>query len=332
MWSYVVNGDLLSSAILASEPQLHAKSRCSALEVFVAIMRGMKDLAFIGLGIMGLPMAGHLLAAGHRVTVHSRTKSKAQPLLEKGAVWAESPAEAARAAEVVFTCVTDTPDVRNVLLGDRGVMSVAKPGLIVVDHSTISPTATREMADDLARSGATLLDAPISGGDIGARNATLAIMVGGDAAAFDRVKPLLAIMGKSITYCGDSGKGQLTKLANQIFVVIANLAMCEGLTFARAAGLDEQKTIDAVVGGAAGSWQLANLGPRIVRGDFNPGFMIKLQTKDLRLVGEAMKERGISLAGLELVHRYFDSLQARGEGNKGTQLLFQAVDQAARKV
>src|SRR4051812_9500854 len=212
----------------------------------------MSDLAFIGLGIMGLPMAGHLLAGGHRVTVHSRTKTKTQPLLDKGAAWADSPASAASSAEFVFTCVTDTPDVRNVLLGKNGVMSVAKPGLVVIDHSTISPAATREMAAELGRRGATLIDAPMSGGDVGARNATLSIMAGGDAAAFERVKPLLALMGKSIVHCGGSGNGQLTKLANQIFVAIANLAMCEGLVFTQSAGLDMQNTINAVVGGAAG--------------------------------------------------------------------------------
>jgi 3-hydroxyisobutyrate dehydrogenase len=294
-------------------------------------MRVMSELAFIGLGIMGLPMAGHLLAGGHRVTVYSRTKSKAQSLLDQGATWADSPADAARNAEVVFTCVTDTPDVQDVLLGERGVMTVARPGLVVVDHSTISPTATREMAEELSRRGAMLIDAPISGGDVGARNATLSIMCGGDVAAFERVKPLLALMGKSIVHCGGSGKGQLTKLANQIFVVIANLAMCEGLAFAQAAGLDLQNTINAVVGGAAGSWQLANLGPRIVKGDFAPGFMIKLQTKDLRLVVEAMREMGISLGGLELVHRYFDRLQAQGQGNAGTQSLFKAVIEESRE-
>lgn len=284
------------------------------------------NLAFIGLGIMGLPMAGHLLAAEHRLTVTSRTKSKAEPLLAKGAIWADSPAAATADADVVFTCVPDTRDVETVLLGRDGVIATARKGLIIVDHSTISPSATRDMAATLAQRGATLLDAPVSGGDVGAKNATLSIMVGGDADAFTSVEPLLRLMGKTITHCGGSGTGQLTKLVNQILVSVTNLAVCEALTFADKAGLDLSKTIQAVGGGAAGSWQLTNLGPRMIAGDFAPGFMIKLQQKDLRLVAEAASELGLDLKALQRVTHLFDAAGQEGRGDQGTQALLAMVN------
>ncbi len=290
----------------------------------------MRSLAFVGMGIMGLPMAGHLLAAGHRVVVHSRTRAKAEAILAKGAVWAESAAEAARGAEVVFVCVTDTPDVRAVLLGAGGVIEGAREGMVVVDHSTISPAATREMADALAARGAVMLDAPVSGGDVGARNGTLSIMVGGDEGAFAKVEPLLRCMGKTITHCGASGAGQLTKLVNQILVSVTNLAVSEALVFARRNGLDGEKTVAALSGGAAGSWQLANLGPRMLKGDFAPGFTIDLQLKDLRLVAEAAAGSRTPLLALSLVQQLFTSAQAAGRGAEGTQALFSVVEKMAR--
>jgi 3-hydroxyisobutyrate dehydrogenase len=291
----------------------------------------MTPLAFIGLGIMGLPMANHLLAAGYLLTVNTRTKSKADPLLQLGAKWADTPAEAARSADVVFTCVPDTPDVEAVVLGENGIATASRAGLVVVDHSTISPSATRAMAGALAARGARLLDAPVSGGDVGARNATLSIMVGGDEPAFTRVRPMLERMGKTITYCGSSGSGQLTKLVNQVLVSLTNLATCEALTFARAAGLDPQKSLAAVGGGAAGSWQLTHLGPRMLAGDFAPGFMIKLQQKDLRLVLEAAREMGVDLAGLNLVHGLFDEAMREGRGDEGTQALFAVVERTSKR-
>ena len=288
-------------------------------------------LAFIGTGIMGAPMAGHLLAAGHKVRIHTRTKAKAQDLLRRGATWADSPADAAREADVVFVNVPDTPDVEAVVLGERGIVSAARKGLVVVDHSTISPSATRRMNDALRSRGATLLDAPVSGGDVGARNATLSIMVGGDEAAFGRVRPLLEKLGKTITHCGPSGAGQLTKLVNQILVSVTNLAVCEALAFAKKSGLDLNKTIGALSGGAAGSWQLANLGPRMVAGDFAPGFMIDLQVKDLRLVMEAAREVGMDPGAAALVKRLFETGQAQGRGREGTQALFAVVEQVEGK-
>jgi 3-hydroxyisobutyrate dehydrogenase len=289
-----------------------------------------QQLAFIGLGIMGLPMAGHLLAAGHAVTVHSRTKAKAAAILAKGAVWADSPREAAAGADVVFVCVTDTPDVRAVLTGTGGVIEAARPGMIVVDHSTISPTATREMAAELARKQTVLLDAPVSGGDVGARNGTLSIMMGGPAAEFARVEPLLRHMGKTITHCGPSGAGQLTKLVNQILVSVTNLAVSEALVFARNNGLDAEKTVTALAGGAAGSWQLQNLGPRMLKGDFAPGFTIDLKQKDLRLVIEAAAQAKTPLPALALVHQLFTSAQAAGRGADGTQALFTVIEKLSK--
>jgi 3-hydroxyisobutyrate dehydrogenase len=285
-------------------------------------------VAFVGTGIMGGPMAGHLLSAGHSVRLHTRTKAKANELLARGAAWADSPADAARDADFVFMNVPDTPDVEAVILGSRGVLSAARKGMIVIDHSTISPSATRRMSEALSARGATLLDAPVSGGDVGARNATLSIMVGGDEAAFGAARPLLERLGKTITHCGPSGAGQLTKLVNQILVSVTNLAVCEALAFAKSSGLDPSKTIAALAGGAAGSWQLANLGPRMVKGDFAPGFMIDLQVKDLRLVSEAATELGLRPMATDLVKRLFEAGQAEGRGRQGTQALFAVVEQS----
>ena len=289
----------------------------------------MQSVAFIGLGIMGRPMAGHLLGGGHRLAVHTRTARTAEALLSAGAIWAATPADAAAAADVVFVCVTDTPDVRAVLLGPGGVIEAARPGMVIVDHSTISPTATREMAAALAERGATLLDAPVSGGDVGGRNATLSIMAGGPADGFERVLPLLQLMGKTVTHCGPSGAGQMTKLVNQVLVSVTNLAVCEALTLAAAGGLDLGKTIAAVGGGAAASWQLSNLGPRMVAGDLAPGFMVDLQAKDLRLVREAAADAGVSLTSVARAAELFAQLQRDGRGRDGTQALYDAVRRTA---
>ncbi len=286
-------------------------------------------LAFIGLGVMGAPMAGHLLAAGYPLTIHTRTKAKAKGLVAHGARWAESPAEAARGAKVVFICVTDTPDVQAVVLENNGILSSVHDGMIVVDHSTIAPSATRAIAAEIEDRGGQFLDAPISGGDVGARNATLAIMVGGDRAAFDRVEPILNVMGRTISWCGPTGAGQLTKLVNQILVSVTNLAVCEALTFAQKNGLDLEKTIAAVAAGAAGSWQLANLGPKMAAGDFQPGFTIDLQQKDLKLVLQAALEAKTPVAAASLVHQLFTSAQAAGRGSEGTQALFTVLQKLA---
>jgi 3-hydroxyisobutyrate dehydrogenase len=278
--------------------------------------------AFIGLGIMGHSMAGRLLDAGVSLSVYSRTMAKAADLIARGATPADSPAAAAGGRDVVFVCVTDTPDVTAVIEGQGGIASVARAGQIVVDHSTISPAETRRLSHVLNQKGEILLDAPVSGGDIGARQGTLSIMVGGDADAFSRVSPLLSHMGKTITHCGPSGAGQLTKLVNQILVSVTNLAVCEAMSFAKSNGLDLQKTLTAVGGGAAGSWQLANLGPKMIAGDFAPGFMIDLQQKDLRLILQAAQESKTPVLAASLVSQLFASAQAAGRGKEGTQALF----------
>jgi 3-hydroxyisobutyrate dehydrogenase len=289
----------------------------------------MAKVAFIGLGVMGQPMAGHLLAGGHDLTVFTRTKSKAKPLTSRGAKWASSAAEAAAHAEIVFLCVTDTPDVQAVVTGDKGVGDAAKRGTIIVDHSTISPSATRVVARDLAARGIKFLDAPISGGDVGARNATLSIMVGGEKPAFEKVLPLLRLMGKNIIHCGPSGTGQLTKLVNQICVSVTNMAVCEALVFAKRNGLDMEKTIEAVAGGAAGSWQLSNLGPKMIKHDMAPGFAIDLMQKDLKIVLASAEESNASLPAASLVHQLFTAAQAAGHGKDGTQALYTVLEKLA---
>lgn len=282
-------------------------------------------LAFIGTGIMGAPMAGHLLEAGHPLVVHNRTRSKADLLIARGARWAESPQEAARGAEVIFVSVPDTPDVQKVVLGEGGLIGALHEGQVIVDHSTISPAATRRIEEQVRSKGAFFLDAPVSGGDVGAKNATLSIMVGGDAGAFEKVKPLLSLLGKTIVHCGESGTGQLTKLANQALVAGTLLAVAEAIAFAQKNGLDLQKSLALLGGGAGASWQLSNLGPKVAAGDFSPGFMIELMNKDLRLLAEAARECGVELPGSELAQRLFAEAQAAGLGRQGTQAIYQVL-------
>lgn len=286
-------------------------------------------LGFIGLGIMGAPMAARLLDAKYPLLLHTRTRSKANRLVNRGAQYAETAAQVAANSDVVLICVTDTPDVVEVIRGKDGLLASARPGLIVVDHSTISPATTQELGKELAAHGTTLLDAPVSGGDVGARNGTLSIMVGGEVAAFERVEPILRCLGATITHCGPSGSGQVTKLVNQILVSVTNMAVCEGLTFARKHGLKLEKTVAALAAGAGGSWQLNNLGPRMIAGDFRPGFSINLQQKDLRLVLQSAEQSKTSLPAASLVHQLFTAAQAAGHGKDGTQALFTVVEKLA---
>ena len=282
-----------------------------------------RHLGFIGLGIMGAPMAANLLAAGHRLTVWNRTPGKTQPLLERGAAAAASPAALAAAGpEVVFLNVTDTPDVEALLFGPDGLASAARPGLVVVDHSTISPVATQAFARRLRDDhGVTLLDAPVSGGDVGAQNGTLSVMVGGPGEAFAQVRPFLEIVGSRVTHTGASGTGQACKACNQAAVVGALLGVVEAMAVARRSGLDLQTMIEVVSGGAGGSWQLANLGPKIADGDHDPGFMIDYLRKDLSIVADAGRHRGLDLPVLGLAGSLFDEASAEGLGSQGTQAL-----------
>jgi 3-hydroxyisobutyrate dehydrogenase len=284
------------------------------------------NIAFIGTGIMGAPMAGHLIDAGHSVVVHSRTRSKCGDLESRGARWVKTPADAAKQAEVVCLCLPDTPDVQKVVTADNGVLAGAKKGLVVVDHSTISPIATRSLAEMLAGKGVALLDAPVSGGDVGARNGTLSIMVGGDKDALQKAEPALRAYGKTITHTGGPGTGQFTKLVNQVLVSVTLAGVCEALMFAKKNGLDLEKSIEATSGGAAASWQLANLGPRIVNNDFRPGFMVDLLQKDLRILLDCASASSTSLPVASIVHQLFSAAQAAGHGRDGTQSLFTVME------
>lgn len=283
-------------------------------------------VGFIGLGIMGGPMAGNILKAGYQVVVWNRTPSRAEPLAAQGAEVAQTPHEVGHKADIIITMVTASEDVREVVLGHQGAIHGARPGSVVVDMSTISPKVTREIAAALGERQVEMLDAPVSGGDVGARNATLSIMVGGKAEVVERVRPVFEAMGKKITHIGPSGAGQTCKLVNQILVVGNNLAMAEALLFATKSGVDVAKVVEGVSGGAAGSWQLSNLGPRILRRDFAPGFSIRNQQKDLRLALEAADDMSLPLLGTSMIHNLFRTLEADGLADEGTQALVKALE------
>ncbi len=280
-----------------------------------------RRVGFIGLGIMGGPMATNLLNAGHDVTVWNRTAAKATPLIERGATLATSPADlAGQQPEVIFLNVTNTPDVEAILFDKNGIASAAQPGLILIDHSTISPVDTQRFAQRLLDDHhITFLDAPVSGGDIGAQQGTLSIMVGGPDDAFARVRPLLDVLGKSVIHCGPSGMGQACKACNQVAVAGALLGAVEALSLAKTMGLDLKTMIDVVGGGAAGSWQLSNLGPKIAAGDHDPGFFIDYLLKDLGIVADTARQRGLPLELLPLAESLFRRASADGAGQLGTQ-------------
>lgn len=292
---------------------------------------GLPRAGVIGLGIMGRPMAGHLLRAGHPLTVFNRTPGRADDLKAAGARVATSPAEVAEAADVVIVMVSDSPDVEAVVLGPRGASEGARPGTIVVDMSTVSPAIERKAAARLRERGADYVDAPVSGGDVGARNATLAIMAGGETAAVERVRPVLMRLGKSVTHCGPVGSGQLAKLCNQILVGVNLLAVSEAIAFARKSGLDPEVMIRAIEGGAAASWQLSNLGPKILAGDFAPGFMVDLIQKDYRILQETADASATPLPATSLVRQLFLAAQAHGEGRLGTQVLGRVVERLGQR-
>lgn len=279
-------------------------------------------IAWIGTGIMGAPMAGHLLAAGHEVVVHSRSKAKAESLLGKGARWAASPAEAAREADVVCTNVGLPDEIEAVYFGQDGVFSGARAGQLLVDFSTAPPSLARRIADHAARLGAEALDAPVSGGDVGARNAALVIMVGGESGAFARAQPIFAKLGKSATLQGAAGAGQRTKIVNQVLVAASTVGMCEALHFATRAGLDPRRVLDTVGGGAAASWALSALAPRILDGNFEPGFLVEHIVKDLRIAVSEARELGEHLPLAELCLARYEALAAVGHGRRGTQGLY----------
>ncbi|MCA9979315.1 MAG: NAD(P)-dependent oxidoreductase [Anaerolineales bacterium] len=288
-----------------------------------------EKLGFIGLGIMGQGMANNLLTAGYDLTIWNRTSAKMAPFIEAGATAADTPAALAEVCDIIFICVSDTADVEVVLLGENGLIHGVQPGSLVIDHSTISPHATREMALKLNDIGVYMLDAPISGGSEGAAKGTLSIMLGGDAAQVERARPYLEVMGKTITHVGEQGAGQTVKLVNQILVVGTMVSMAEALLFAQAGGLDLEKTLAAVSGGAAGSWTLSNRGPQLIQRDWRPGFTIDLQQKDLRLVLEAADQMGTPALATSLVFNLYRTLQAQGLGHEGNHALVKALENLA---
>ncbi|MGO9452611.1 MAG: NAD(P)-dependent oxidoreductase [Candidatus Binataceae bacterium] len=284
------------------------------------------EIGWIGTGIMGAPMVRRLLAAGHRVRVFNRSPQRAASLRTDGAVVTADPAEAAAGADAVFIMVPDTPDVEAVVAKIEPSLTT---GQLVVDMSTISPASERATAARLAKKGVEYLDAPVSGGEPGAIEGTLTIMVGGDAPAFERAKPLFAHLGKQITHTGPSGAGQMTKLCNQIAVALTLEATAEALKLASGGGLDASRVLEAIGAGAAGSWQLKGLGPKIIARDWRPGFFIKLVRKDLRLVEEAAREAGLALPGLAMMVSMFNTAAALGHDLDGTQAVAAALDTIA---
>ena len=286
-------------------------------------------IGFIGLGIMGRPMARNLMKAGFPLTVWNRSRPGIDELVSEGAAEGGSPADVARRSDVVITIVGDSPDVEEVTLGAKGIIEGAHPGLVHIDMTTMSPQVTRRIAERLAEAGIEMLDAPVSGGQQGAIEGTLSIMVGGKAETLERCRPVLAAMGGKIVHCGPAGAGQTVKLCNQIAVALTNLGVCEALVFAARSGIDPWVMIEAVSAGAGTSWQLQNLAPRIVERDFRPGFKVAHQGKDLRLALEAAAAMAAPLPGTGLVAELFSALEADGLGEEGTQALVKALEKLA---
>ena len=288
-------------------------------------------VAFIGTGVMGASMAGHLMDAGYPVVVFNRTKARAEPLVARGAEWADSAGDAAARADVVITMVGYPADVEDVYLAPGGVVQRARAGAILVDMTTSSPALAVRVAEQAAARGLAALDAPVSGGDIGAKNATLTIMVGGDAETFARVEPLLRVMGSNVVLQGGAGAGQHTKMANQVAIAGSMLATVESLAYAQATGLDARRVLESIGAGSAASWSLANLAPRILDGNFGPGFYVKHFVKDMRIALAEAEAAGIVLPGLATAKRLYDLLESSGGADLGTQALWLLyADDAAR--
>jgi 3-hydroxyisobutyrate dehydrogenase len=287
-------------------------------------------VGFIGLGIMGAPMALNILKSGFALTVFNRSAGKAEALVQQGAKEATSPRAVTEQSDVVITMVTDTPDVEEVLFSKHGVMAGARPGMTFVDMSTISPDRTKEFAELLADSSVHYLDAPVSGGDIGAREGKLSIMVGGDKSIFDTFQGLFEAMGSRITHVGPVGSGQAVKACNQILCAVNMVGVCEALSLASRLGLDMEKMLHVVTGGAAGSWALENLGPKIVGGDLNPGFMVKLLHKDLNIVMEAAQNAHLPLPGTAMALQHFLGVEASGGGDLGTQAMITVYEKPVK--
>ena len=284
------------------------------------------NIGWVGTGVMGAPMAGHLQAAGHKLYVYNRTAAKAQVLVDAGAVLCESPREVARQSEFVFSIVGYPIDVESTYLSTGGILAGAKAGSVVIDMTTSEPALAKRICKVARRQGVDVLDAPVSGGDIGARNAALAIMVGGEQSVFDRVKPLFQCMGKNIAYMGPAGAGQHTKMSNQILIAGTMIGTVESLLYAHRSGLNLEEVIAVIGSGAASSWSINNLGPRIVKGDFDPGFYIKHFVKDMGIALAEAKAMRLALPGLALVNQFYQAAIAQGLEDLGTQGLYKVLE------
>jgi 3-hydroxyisobutyrate dehydrogenase len=279
-------------------------------------------IGFIGIGVMGRSMAGHLLNAGYPLHVHNRTQAKAQDLLDKGAQWQDSPGKVAAVSDVIITIVGFPNDVEAVYLGDDGILTNAKAGSTVIDMTTSCPDLAQKIAEQAKTKGISSFDAPVSGGDIGAREARLSIMVGGDVEVFEKIKPLFEIMGKNIVLQGPAGSGQHTKMCNQIAIASGMMAISEAMAYARKSGLKPETVLESIESGAAGSWSLTNLAPRVLKGDFAPGFFVKHFIKDMKIAIGSAENMGLDLPGLQLAKQLYEKLADRGCEDDGTQALF----------
>lgn len=287
------------------------------------------SVAFIGTGVMGRSMAGHLQKAGYTLHVHNRTKAKAQPLLDAGATWHDTPGSAAAQADFVITIVGYPRDVEETYFAPTGVLAHARPGAVLIDMTTSSPALARRIAEAATARGCAALDAPVTGGDVGAREARLSIMVGGAETAFARARPLFEVMGKIIVFHGAPGSGQLCKLANQIGIASVMMSWCEALAFGKNAGLDPARVLESIGGGAAGSTGMTVLAPRALRGDFAPGFYVKHFIKDMNLALEAAAAMQLELPGLAAAKKLYDLASAKGFDENGTQVLWRLYAEKA---
>ncbi|MFX3674287.1 MAG: NAD(P)-dependent oxidoreductase [Paenisporosarcina sp.] len=279
---------------------------------------------FVGTGVMGKSIVKHLLTAGHDVSIYTRTKEKANELIDLGAKWSQTPGEVATNSNVVFTMVGYPSDVQEVYYGEQGIFKHGKPGLIVVDLTTSTPTLAIELFEKAQEHGMSSLDAPVSGGDIGAKTGKLSIMVGGEKAVFDKISPLFGLFGEHVIYQGKAGAGQHTKMCNQIAIASSMIAACEALAYAIKAKLDPVTVLKSITTGAAGSWSLTNLAPRMLKGDYAPGFYMKHFIKDMGIALDEAKRMNLSLPGLELAYSMYQELAEKGFENEGTQALHKA--------
>jgi len=284
-------------------------------------------VGFIGIGVMGRSMAGHLLDAGYSVHVYNRTQSKAQDLVDRGAQWQPSPGKVAAAADVIITIVGFPADVESVYLGEDGVLAQARSGSLAIDMTTSCPNLASRIAQEAAAKGIEVLDAPVSGGDIGAREARLSIMVGGSVSGFERALPLFEIMGKNIVHQGPAGSGQHTKMCNQIAIASGMMAISEAMAYAQKSGLQPETVLKSIESGAAGSWSLTNLAPRVLKGDYAPGFFVKHFIKDMKIAIESAQAMGLDLPGLQSAKKLYDQLAAKGCEDDGTQALFKLYEE-----